>query len=480
MYHLINQEAFRNPGDYQISDVYLSSYQDNGGNIPKRVNIRGLIAEINIFENIMSDGLTGNIAIVDTTDLVTDFPITGHEHLEFKLRTPSIPKGYDFTSETGHPMIIYKVEQREEISPRSQAYLLHFCSKEMLMNKQKRINTHFNGNISEIVEQLFLGDNNLNSKKSIFIEQTRGVHEMVMPNKRPFETIRMLGEDAQSAIFNNSGYLFYETSLGYHFRSLESLFSVSSDTPRPVVAKYTRSPAAVYDNRNVKDIRYEMQVIQDYNVRKQSDTLKLLNLGYYANKLYTVDTTNKSYQIHNFNSEENYNRSSHTDEHNPTPFYINEQDRPMSEQYDGRVYLKANTRNVFNNTDLPYAEDILQKRKAQSHLLNSFECNITTHGFTGINAGDMVALSIPAHKPYSPKDEPRDLKLSGRYVISKLRHQISVSNRKHTTTTTLLKDGVFTPQPSSKVNTYQETNNNRSSINLNDFDETTLTNFENI
>ena len=135
MYDQINADTLTKAGQFVLSDVHLISYQSNdGGSEPKKVSVRSQIIELNIYEDIFTKGLSGNVVIVDNQNVPNHLPLTGFERIEFKLNTPGISKGFDFTSVTGHPMYIYKISGRQEISPRTQVYVLHFSSKEILTN----------------------------------------------------------------------------------------------------------------------------------------------------------------------------------------------------------------------------------------------------------------------------------------------------------------------------------------------------------
>ena len=62
--------------------------------------ITGNVVEINIFESIFSNALTGSIILTDTNNLSDNMPIIGQEYISLKISTPGL-KGdehkYDFT-----------------------------------------------------------------------------------------------------------------------------------------------------------------------------------------------------------------------------------------------------------------------------------------------------------------------------------------------------------------------------------------------
>ena len=89
-------------GEYIIEEC--SIYSTSG----EVVDVTALVSTINIFEDIFKSSLTGNIALVDTNNLLTRLPLIGQEKLRLKLSTPQITvadrrRSLDFTD---HPLYI--------------------------------------------------------------------------------------------------------------------------------------------------------------------------------------------------------------------------------------------------------------------------------------------------------------------------------------------------------------------------------------
>ena len=53
-------------------------------------DISGIIVEINIFESIFSNALTGSIILTDTNNLTDNMPIIGQEYISMKISTPGL------------------------------------------------------------------------------------------------------------------------------------------------------------------------------------------------------------------------------------------------------------------------------------------------------------------------------------------------------------------------------------------------------
>ena len=251
MYDSIDTNRLDKAGRFALDDIALISYQsaDGSNQNPKSVSVRSLVMEINIYESLEGPGKYGNVILADGQAVLTHLPLTGYEQIEFKLATPGCSKGYDFSMLTGHPMHIYKISDRQPTTPSAQVYMLHFCSKEMLNNEMTRVNRTLTGSIDQMVIDIFRND--IESKKNLIVEETKGLHKFVMPRMKPFRAISKLSNCAEPLKYKSSGMLFYEDSTGYRFRSIENMLAIAGSA-RPVVAKFQQKP------RNVKVV----QVIQ--------------------------------------------------------------------------------------------------------------------------------------------------------------------------------------------------------------------------
>ena len=71
---------------------------------------------------------------------------------------------------------------------------------------------------------------------------------------------------------------------------------------------------------------------------------------------------------------------------------------------------------------------------------------ILAHGYTMLNAGDIINFTEPLRAPGEKKqDNPYT---SGRYMIMAIKHTISVETQSHTMVLKCFKDSVRTPYPS--------------------------------
>ena len=82
MYNQRNADTLTRAGQFALSDIQLIYYQSSdGGSEPKKVSVRSLVLEINIYEDIFSKGLSGNIVLLDGQNLTNHLPLRGFERI---------------------------------------------------------------------------------------------------------------------------------------------------------------------------------------------------------------------------------------------------------------------------------------------------------------------------------------------------------------------------------------------------------------
>ena len=295
MYSQLNSTDLKKAGDYVLSQIAVVSKESfDGSSTPKKIDITSLVVEINIYEDIDEKNLSGQIVISDSTGLPNNMPLTGNELIQFKLGTPGSERFYDFEK---NPMVIYKIGQRQVHNPRSQIYVLYFCSIEQLTNQTVKVQRSFEGSVDNMLGKVCQGE--LGSGKDIFIEKTRGNRKYVIPRWKPYRTIDFLCNNAQSVQFQSTGYKFYETSQGFHCRSLESMMAVGVDAARPANGAFKQQMIGV-DGLNVVK---QMQTISSYEILENFNTMKLLATGALASRVLKTDLFNKTFKKMKLQSE---------------------------------------------------------------------------------------------------------------------------------------------------------------------------------
>jgi len=470
-------------GDFKLSTrIFLASYQsETGKSEPLRIDIRQAVQEIQIYEGINYDTLSGALVIVDAGGLLDRLPITGNEQLEFTLHTPGftleddISRGYDFVT---YPMWVSKIRNISAPNQNAKVYVLDFFSKERIKSNQRKIQKAFTGPIFRTVQNILR--NNLNTEKDFYYETTAPTVKYVIPNKSPLETIKFLGTEAISEKFENSGFYFWETSDGFNFKSLEAMISNSSGKSKEPVAEYTNAPKSdsgqmyrAKDGQNV--IKGNLEKVFEFSILKRFDTLENIKQGTYASRLVTYDAFTKRFKNVDFSYPHEYTKSNHMgQEQTPDspftgimPVYKYEGDKLLSDFPNAKRMFTTSTIGMHDKKqddgtitaiDTADVENTLQKSLAQKNAFNSFMIELVVPGNTAVTAGSVIKFSTLTENITDDKPETKiDPFLSGNYLVTEVRHLAQNTPQGiHTMTLTCAKDSVgieYLPNDKEVLNT---------------------------
>jgi hypothetical protein len=224
-------------------------------------------------------------------------------------------------------------------------------------------------------------------------------------------------------------FYFYETTKGYNFIALESLFSNS-----PAVSwKKQLENASQSENSWTKDrIEYNSATIEEYELLESNDFLYNQTNGMYSSEMYIVDYYSNGFKKVTFDYLNEFKKSKHL---NPHPLITS---RESSFGY--RNETPGLTRTVFDNTKA-YATDVnkyadwVLKRISFSEQLNGQRMKIVVPGNGTVKVGDIAALSFPLVHGI---DDPI---ISGKYIISAIHHKFELT--KHTIIAEVCKDSTL-------------------------------------
>ena len=446
-------------GKYNLSELSIISYrQDKEESKPKFIDIKGIMLSMTITEDIFNSNLSGACTVYDTQDVRTIFPLTGLERLSVKFNTPGYP-GYDMTENGGTPFQIYKVDsvRKDPNNDIGQFYKIYFCSPEMYNNQITTVSKAYKGPIENAVEDMVRSKKYLNSKKPLFIEETKTNAKYVIPSLKPYKAISFLCSQAISGKYNNSGYRFFETGQGFHFRSLESMLASGGAIAKPSMFNYQSQVNMVKDSNKdeVKDIERRMMAVIKYEFNKPVDTLTNITDGFYANKLIVHDAFNKTIKTHDFNYKENFEKGYHTEtigedrdsDKQITPnAKLNDMGKSLFEFADSKKMVVTETSKVHNDYEFVPTSDTLPQIISQRAGYKNLNLSLLVYGNTSINAGDIINFSVPVMQP-GEKPDPNPY-TNGRYLIMAIKHTISTEAQIHEMTLRCFKDSVRTPFPS--------------------------------
>ena len=455
-------------GDYDLQYIHLHNHRGEGLESNTRgENISSMVIELNVYESLYTHAITGSLVIVDTRNLIGNLPIQGTERLSFRLATKldtySTADSIDFTEERGNPMHVYKLANREQLNDTTQRYTLHFCSREFLRNMRTKVSESFTGRMDEAVNSIFKRPEYLDSKKKLFFQKTRNQDKIVIPNVTPVDAIKMLAKRALPVNMNNNGgagYLFYETTKGFHFRSFESLCVTKND--EQVAAKqkfrYVHVPIDVtghemIDEKTGKKIDKIMEgfksVIQYKFINNVHDVATNTVLGTYGHTVITHNLYNKSYKKDKYHYHNSYNTTAHTDTDpdakykggppitdSPVDYDQVEgnayKQKGVSDFAESRISVQPTTQYTHGEDTGNFGVDVTQDGKIEGErvaLANSARAGtklrMTVKGQSWLQSGDVIEFDVQSVENKQNTGGHPDTRYSGRYIITDIRHKVN-------------------------------------------------------
>ena len=127
----------------------------------KELDITNLVIDINIYESIYTNTISGTIDIIDSNQLINFFPIVGEEHVSIDINLPGNDDNENFIFKDFR---IYKISDRNIRNDKIESYKLHFISKESLENIQNKLCKAWQGEVTSVmIKDIF---KTLNSSKT--------------------------------------------------------------------------------------------------------------------------------------------------------------------------------------------------------------------------------------------------------------------------------------------------------------------------
>ena len=429
-------------GDFDLPSIVLHNHKNKGRPIDGNktgVDIKQMVQEFNIYENMYKGAITGSLVISDAVNLIGNLPIQGTERLTFKLATPG-QDPIDCTDETGNPMYIYKLTDKQQHNDGMQIYVLHFCSREFLRNLRTKVSKAYSGTFDQMVNAIMYDKDLLDTRKKVFFQKTRNQDKIVVPNRRPFSAISMMCKRALAENSKSAGYYFWETSKGFHFRSWESLCVEATGRKRKAKQTFRYMPMNITDEDNTGDkILHDFTSVEEYKfVNNFHDVAANTALGTYAHRVITHNIYDKSYRHDDYHYHDSYRLTKHTEPNVPivdTP--VDYDDNGISDYPESRVTVMPTTQFAHGEDTGAYGIEVEQDGKTEglreslvNQTIAGTKLVMTVKGQSSLQTGDVINFNLLSVENRTNSAGAPDPQYSGRYIITKIRHRVTADDYK--------------------------------------------------
>lgn len=388
-------------GDYSLKHVFLS-------NKDKILDIKELIAEVNIYESINSANISADIVVSDNKNILESFPIVGGEFLTIYVGTNSDNYTLDF--------VVYKIDSKA-IQEKSQVYILRLCTKDTITNETSRFSRRFKRKFSETIVKDLL-KNYIKTTKKIDVDQSIYPLNFVNPNWRIFDLITWMARKSTSIKNVQSvGYLFYETLQGYHYKSIDVLFSQRSKNENKPFT-YVPAKTTTDADKNYRIVKY---ISESY-----FDVLEQSRMGALSHYTERIDFGSRTKTLTKSTLSSIWKHMSHLGGGNIPNHMDNEIfNQPSRIIYTPIINQLFGESIVFDGDD-DKINKLIDRSVYRYISMDFFTINIEIPGNLGIRAGDVYTLNIPSPNPDSNANRNRqtDNGLSGNWMCHSIKTQI--------------------------------------------------------
>jgi hypothetical protein len=398
-------------------------------------SLRYVFLEFNVYEDIWSNQITCNILINDARDLLINFPqplsqdgIFGYETLNLEFQTPN---GDIWSNE----LRLVGITDRRLIRDKELGYILHFVSKEAVLNLATRVSKAYKGVlISDMVNDIHT---NIMGGDTINVESTKYQQHFIIPNIYPTQAINWLATRANPASYSGANYLYFQDKDQFNFVSMEScLAQPSSMTYLFQIANVPRQ----YKDPNIS-VDSDQIAAEQYTFDHFSNILENMQAGMYGNQLFVHSQINKLWTNYTFDYPTSFSSYQHLYPNNPL----------YSKGGIGSPVNTPNSKLKFQPDgppDFPFLPQAwVPIRISQLQQLQNVKLTLTIPGDSNRTVGQIITFNLPSPEPLQSDQQINDKYYQGKFLVASVRHLLNVD--KYTTVLELIKDSVFTPYPNS-------------------------------
>ena len=414
--------------------LQFNKFEIYSNEIDESIDVRGGTPRIEYRESVFVPYITLKAAIVDTgntaqTDnkdtisLLESITCQGSEKVLFAIEDA---KGNKIKLTNDDDLMISEVSTVKQAT-KATSFVATIVSKEAFTNALDENNcvSRYEGPINQIVEDIIKDD--LKSEKKVNVDYTNNSYAQWGDGRDPFKLILDLQkisvpymEDAEG---NMAGYLFWQTSEGFHFKSVDKLFEVIGNGIQRSTGKRIKRFISTQKVEKDIPIGYDAKIL-DYHIIRNTSLLEQLKAGAFGSQSrvrnIVTDTVNKEDPLNQETptirgGKGRVNINPQLDK--VTNFY--ELNQPVGNTFYGNTSIKTQVENDTARPAFDVGDTVLQALRSYRDKFN-ISMEIKIEGDFSLHAGDLVYIDIPELS--SKKTVVRSPKDSGIYMIADLCH----------------------------------------------------------
>ena len=409
----------------QVSKAEITS--NEGGTTASLVN--GFVS-LMYYESILQDSVKVDFIFADTGNSVggksvmEGLPIVGTEDFELKFEDNQEVK-LEFGSDNNNTLIVNKVTPRTVDTAKS-IVTLNLVSEEFIRNEEgaSRINVRMDGKLSDHITNIL--ENFLITEKELDIEDTSNNYNFVGNNKKPYYTMNWLSkfgvpsQDGESG--STAGFFFWETSEGFKFKSIDSLFA--QESKKRFIYNGTDDGKGIPEGYDGK--------ILEQTTDNRIDYQNKIRMGAYGTKLVVFNPFDCFYEVVPQTAEDTEEGTTGGGE--ALPVFNKKFDNPSTEEnFTRTTFMLVDTgtlpsgdgkEQVDKNEEPNFqAQTVLNQGIRRYNQMFQQQMSITIGGDFELHAGDAIYIDTPSVK--AETDDEMNKETGGKYIIADLCHYVT-------------------------------------------------------
>lgn len=470
--------AVMKPGDVIIDEITMRSY--NGFTM----NLKGLFRNFVIYEDMFSNFMSGSITIIDSLNIVKNFPIVGGEVITVSFRTP----GYGQTPRR-HVFRTFKISLLTDTAQdTTQIVKVEFASHSAIKNMQTKVSKSYSGMpVSQMVKNIYEeylakdmqeqngslnslmdtaintavlkgnmdnmisinrdGAGNKTENNTSNIVQVKNLMETfdkrsyVIPYTTPFEAINWLCSRARAAADTTlCDYVFFENAEGHHFVPISIL---KQQSPRCV---YTKIPKGFRNDEGQRQFEGEMRNILSVRIDNTVDRLREQADGMMASSMIVHDMTTKTWNSFQYSYDSSFQNEGRHLEKNPL-LPNSKLDYTTAVEACNFVCPKS-TYTVSGIVSNHEPEETELLRRSLMTQIQAINLTVECYGDSTLKAGDVIEYNPISKEATKMLDSFEDDYFKGKYLVTAIRHLIT--DREYYMTMTISRDSYAEPLANKK------------------------------
>lgn len=397
--------------NYELGDVKITSAVLTNADGSSSYSFIGQLVSASVYEDLEYPVIRMDITLLDSINIIDKLPIIGEEAIELSFLAPYRDKP------TTYKGYVYNIEGYETVpSGGGATYTLKCVSMEHKTNGSRTVDRVYEANVDSIVKDIL--KNVIKTEKKLLVEETKGIQEVVIPKLAPYAAIDFLRQRAVAKRDSGGVFLFYENQDGLHFKTIESLVETGKTVKNSF--EFTHSPVTAVAGME----GYRVRNIIKFSQISRFDTAYKIAMGTFKTNVKSFDVLTKQVNQQLFNLE----NEARIFESGKSKNILSNTKNLLSEidSKDPLTLFTALDSSKMNN----FMAEYMSKKNSYINLFNQTVVRCLIYGDNFLAVGNPVTLHLPdasGTKDRSSEDKTN----SGTYIVSKLRHMITLEDTKY-------------------------------------------------